>query len=65
MTPLAFISQVSYIQFGKLIEIYILVKLALQIGGLLGLCLGFSFLSLIELVYWCIYRLPRNALDSE
>ena len=27
MTPLAFISQVSYIQFGKLIEIYILVWL--------------------------------------
>ena len=24
-------------------------------GGLLGLCLGFSFVSAIEVFFWCIY----------
>ena len=31
-----------------------------QVGGLMGLCLGFSFLSLIELIYWTTYRMARN-----
>ena len=31
-----------------------------QVGGLMGLCLGFSFLSIIELIYWFTYRLGRN-----
>ena len=26
----------------------------------MGLCLGFSFLSLIEMVYWFTYRMARN-----
>ncbi len=28
-----------------------------QIGGLLGLCLGFSIVSIVELAYWFLYRL--------
>lgn len=28
-----------------------------QVGGLLGLCLGFSFCSAIEIVYWFFFRL--------
>ena len=32
-----------------------------QIGGLMGLCMGFSLLSFIEIVYWITYRLARNA----
>ena len=31
-----------------------------QVGGLMGLCLGFSFLSAVELVYWFTYRLGQN-----
>ena len=31
-----------------------------QVGGLMGLCLGFSFLSAIELIYWFTYRLLKN-----
>ena len=31
-----------------------------QVGGLLGLCLGFSFVSAIELLYWFTFRLFRN-----
>ena len=31
-----------------------------QIGGLLGLCMGFSFISAIEILYWFTIRLPRN-----
>ena len=31
-----------------------------QVGGLMGLCLGFSFLSLIEVIYWATYRMARN-----
>jgi len=34
-----------------------------QMGGLLGLCFGFSFLSGLEIIYWCTYRLFRNARD--
>ena len=31
-----------------------------QVGGLMGLCLGFSFLSAIELIYWFTFRLSIN-----
>ena len=31
-----------------------------QVGGLMGLCLGFSFLSAVELIYWFTYRLGWN-----
>ena len=30
------------------------------VGGLFGLCLGFSFISFIEILYWFIIRLGRN-----
>ena len=33
-----------------------------QIGGLFGLCLGFSFLSLVEIIYWAVVRLGRTSL---
>ena len=33
---------------------------SLQFGGLMGLCLGFSFLSFIEVIYWLTYRVARN-----
>jgi hypothetical protein len=33
-------------------------------GGLLGLCIGFSFISLVELLYWicCICNIAKNKL---
>ena len=37
-----------------------LVQYISQMGGLLGLCMGFSFISAIEIVYWCVIRYARN-----
>ena len=31
-----------------------------QVGGLLGVCLGFSFISAVEIVYWITIKLFRN-----
>ena len=31
-----------------------------NIGGLIGLCLGFSFVSAVEIIYWFAVRLARN-----
>ena len=31
-----------------------------QMGGLLGLCLGFSLISLIEIIYWFTIRYAKN-----
>ena len=33
-----------------------------QFGGLLGLCMGFSFISVIELIYWMTLKLFRNLM---
>ena len=38
----------------------IFVQYISQIGGLLGLWMGFSFISAIEILYWCTVRLARN-----
>ena len=34
----------------------------LKIGGLMGLCIGFSFISSIEILYWLLIRFPKNVL---
>jgi uncharacterized membrane protein len=31
-----------------------------QIGGVLGLCIGFSIVSVVELAYWFLYRLVAS-----
>ena len=31
-----------------------------QLGGLLGLCMGFSFISAVEIVYWFVIRMVRS-----
>ena len=36
-----------------------------QIGGLLGLAMGFSMISAIEIVYWVTIRLCRNVSSSK
>ena len=33
-----------------------------QVGGLLGLCMGFSLVSFVELVYWFTIRMARNVV---
>ena len=33
-----------------------------SMGGLFGLCLGFSLISFFEILYWFIIRLGRNML---
>ena len=37
-----------------------LLQFISQVGGLLGLCIGFSFISAIEILYWFIIRFIRN-----
>ena len=33
-----------------------------QVGGLFGLCMGFSFISVIEIAYWASIRMFKNTL---
>ena len=35
-----------------------------QIGGLFGLCIGFSAVSIIELFYWMTIRLCKNIVSK-
>ena len=35
-----------------------------QMGGLLGLGIGFSFVSAVEIIYWLTIRLFRNMIES-
>ena len=41
-----------------------LVDYISQIGGLLGLFIGFSLISAIEIVYWLTFRFLRNNFTS-
>ena len=34
-----------------------------QVGGLFGLCMGFSFISVIEIGYWLTVRMFKNTLE--
>ena len=31
-----------------------------MIGGTFGLCLGFSLVSFVEIVYWVVIKMTRN-----
>ena len=37
-----------------------LIQYISQVGGLMGLCIGFSFISAAELIYWFTIRYFRN-----
>ena len=41
-------------------ELYSLVDIISNIGGLLGLCAGVSILSCAEIIYWFILRMFSN-----
>ena len=33
-----------------------------NMGGLIGLCLGFSFVSAVEIIYWFVVRMATNVV---
>ena len=37
----------------------------LQVGGLLGVCIGFSFCSLVEILYWFGYKLVIKVMGDD
>ena len=39
-----------------------LIEFISQFGGLLGLCMGFSFISVVELIYWMTLKLFRKLM---
>ena len=41
-------------------EKYTLTGFIANIGGLMGLCMGFSLVSLVEFVFFCFFRSSRN-----
>ena len=36
-----------------------------QMGGLLGLCMGVSFISIIELIYWVVVKFVKNMFSHD
>ena len=36
-----------------------------QMGGLLGLCMGVSFISVIELIYWVMIKFVKNMFSHD
>ena len=61
MTTIDYLSQVKAQVIATKSNINLFNSLISQMGGLMGLCMGFSLLSFIEIVYWVTYRLARNA----
>ena len=41
-----------------------LIQYISQMGGLLGLCIGFSLISGVEIIYWLTIRLIRNVINK-
>ena len=41
-----------------------LIQYISQMGGLLGLCIGFSLISGVEIIYWLTIRLFRNVINK-
>ena len=60
MTPIGFLSQVMQKMSLTLLPKYQKMCNHNQVGGLMGLCMGFSLLSFIEVIYWVIFRTARN-----
>ena len=40
------------------------VDFVASLGGLFGLCLGFSIISFLEIVYWLLAGICRNTLNK-
>ena len=58
-----YFDQLSVVQFRRSLRMT-MIDFVSQMGGLLGLGLGFSFVSAMEIVYWITIRLCRNIMDS-
>ena len=41
-----------------------LIQYISQMGGLLGLCIGFSLISGVEIIYWLTIKLFRNVFNK-
>lgn len=54
----------TILQF-KRAERMTMVDYVSQMGGLLGLGIGFSFISGVEIIYWLTFRLGRNIAESD
>ena len=40
------------------------VDFAASLGGIFGLCLGFSIISFLEIIYWTLARLARKSIGK-
>ena len=58
MTGFEFLSNIG----GLLVFVVFFGPTATFIAGLCGLCLGFSLLSGVEILYWIIIRIVRNVM---
>ena len=54
-----FFEDAEIIEFGREKRMT-LIQLISQMGGLMGVCIGFSFVSAVEIFYWFIIRFGRN-----
>ena len=39
-----------------------LIQFMAQVGGLMGLCTGFSLISGIEILYWLLFKFVKNII---
>ena len=58
-----YFDQSSIVQFKRSLRMT-MTDFISQMGGLLGLGIGFSFVSAVEILYWLTIRLFRNITDS-
>ena len=58
-----YFDQSSIVQFKRSLRMTMTDYIS-QMGGLLGLGIGFSFVSAVEIIYWITIRLFRNISDS-
>ena len=58
-----YFDQSSIVQFRRSLRMTMTDYIS-QMGGLLGLGIGFSFVSAVEIIYWVTIRLFRNISDS-
>ena len=61
---LSFCSQIGFAEMERRIRMGPIEFISLM-GGLFGLCLGFSFISFFEIIYWATIGLSRSEPKSE
>ena len=51
-----YFSESTFTEFKRDVK-YTFLDFFAQVGGLLGLCIGFSLCSIIEVIYWFAFRM--------